>query len=322
MFTNPETGFLQGYTHMLHCFDFASGGPVGGSGTLCNEFNPFCTIQLRDEHYQSTEAAISICQSGDACRPMLMEFGYSQDEATNLCPNRTLNDQLCKSYVGDPLQQACSNINTGDEEDQQEYQLLPDCSNVEACATPTCQLQLRENLTQDSLTFPVYPTCMDGIETVPVESPPSSQILSCQDSVGTEAAFDTCIYGSVDDDTMIRECRECLVRASLGENFRREPKNCSDYAEETCAIFVSCAATCGSCVAEAYNLLSCNAGTNIEELEGCNLNCELPPPELVAQPTTSSSKNGSSGVSWRTWSHGQKPLVAVVAAVTVAVWAV
>lgn len=261
---NRQSGFLEGYQRLSHCYEFASGGPT--SGKLCNEFNPNCVFRLRDEFGQSTPAASAVCESGDSCRPILQELGISRRDATDLCFNRTLDGQRCKTWTGDPLRQSCDALG--------ETSLLSfDCSNVEDCVTPSCQ----SFDPSDFFSGIQFPTCA-GVETVPGEVLPTNHILSCSnDPDDTETKFDQCVYGDGGfSQEQARECRECVVSASF-ESFNFGALNCAENVEQTCSSLRSCVfVRCGDCAQEAYDLLACMA-QDIPGLSACEVDCTKSP---------------------------------------------
>ena len=287
---NSDTGFLDSYNRLVHCVDFADDGSPQSLASFCHEFNPYCAITLRRApHYLNSAQVKVICGNTDGCRPTFELWGYPRENATALCPNVTLNDRSCKAYAGDVSQTVC-------ERDFGEgYLSTPDCSNIEGCATPTCYLRNGSNV---DTAFPPFPNCIDGIQTVPFESPPTVQSSSCRDAVGTEGRFDECLYeggGFVlfgTDDNRIRECRECIMGGANANILAdHDTTNCTEYVDAACSSFTACAASCGPCIPQAYELFQCVATNLVDGLANCVLECSVLPASEDGKVSASSQRS-------------------------------
>lgn len=122
VFVSPTKGYI--------CIDYLKGGP--SPGLLCFVPSAPCALRLKDFNSFSTEHASHICTNATACQETLETLGYSDQQVHDLCPTMKLNDIECKKYGSSPC---------GDSSDQVFYVQTPDCSNVDACATESCQMR-------------------------------------------------------------------------------------------------------------------------------------------------------------------------------------
>jgi hypothetical protein len=270
-------------TKSTSCYEYEKGGPTT-NGKMCSHFNYDCISHLQERNSLAFADATAICSSQDECRPLLQAVNFSREEATDLCPRRTLNDKLCKTYVGDYASESGPNgVYTAicEERFGNNFQLNPDCSNVESCAVPSCQR--RDLDSQGNGIVLVYPLCA-GIELSANETPPApALLLKCQqnDQV-TMKEFDNCIYHSgYLSQEMSHECRECLSFAISSKQAYENRGNCTAFGDAICSVFKQdCTTLCGPCSLPGYNMLQCLIQEGPElAVNKCSLTC--PPPEGV-----------------------------------------
>jgi len=142
------------------CVEYLSGsGPY--SGPLCWVSSNPCAISLKNDHgYAMTEAS-NICTDSSVCRSTLESLGYLAEEIENVCPFTTLNGKRCTTDVN--KKGICKDgFFEGTGRDAIHEIRMPDCSNVEPCATASCQqFKLWKESPKDGFIMR-FPECVDA----------------------------------------------------------------------------------------------------------------------------------------------------------------
>lgn len=160
---SQTTGAIDWIQRGTICLDYIKGGLVG---QLCYVDSSVCAFLMKDLHNYSTESAVEICRISTPCQAVLPTLGYTEQDLQGLCPSMTLNGVECNSYGFETC---------GDSTDELFYRTTPDCSNVESCATESCQAQPRVDPTpaRHIIIFPEECNQLASEEDADVTPPPS-----------------------------------------------------------------------------------------------------------------------------------------------------
>lgn len=128
---NTTSGTINKLEMGRTCTEYITkNGPF--TGKLCANIASICSVLMLNDHGYTTEESSLVCSDQSTCRKTLPTLGYTSNRVDDLCPYTTLNDKECKS----PGYVTCGEYNVTS-------QIIsiasPDCSNVEPCATSSCQ---------------------------------------------------------------------------------------------------------------------------------------------------------------------------------------
>lgn len=130
------------------CTDFLQNGPIG---RLCRNDWSICRLVLYDV-LVDLDDVMATCLDRPTCIETVQDLlNYTLAQAEYLCPSATLNGQECNSVgYGDCGEQ--------DFDNNLFFRTMPDCSNVESCATSTCQTAVVRDPTPQRF-METFPQC-------------------------------------------------------------------------------------------------------------------------------------------------------------------
>ncbi|CAJ1962256.1 unnamed protein product [Cylindrotheca closterium] len=145
---NVTNGDILDITRAESCTDFLQNGPTG---RLCRNDWSICRLALYDV-LEDMDGVLEICLDRPTCIGSVQDLlNYTLAEAEYLCPSVTLDGQECNSVgYGDCGEQDFVN--------NLFFRNMPDCSNIESCATSTCQTAVIRDPTPQRF-METYPQC-------------------------------------------------------------------------------------------------------------------------------------------------------------------
>jgi hypothetical protein len=147
---NPATATIISTRYEKYCLEYTKNGPV--TGPLCRQGSSSCFYLMKDTHGYTTKESIDICTDSTMCQLELPQLGYTKQEVDDLCPYTTLNGVQCSST-------GITACGENDPDRIKFHTTMPDCSNVESCATSSCQTFDLVNSEPNRL-YIKYPGCI------------------------------------------------------------------------------------------------------------------------------------------------------------------
>ena len=157
---DSSTSTIDGLHRVVYCNDYTKNGP---KGTLCYNLANVCTFLLKDEHFYTTTKANAVCGDYSLCSTTLTTLGYSSEDIERMCPFMELNGVECNTNGYD----LCDYV-----DNEVFHRSMPDCSNVEACATDSCQKYPRFDPTLERFAMK-FPQCAVTSSSSPSKIPSS-----------------------------------------------------------------------------------------------------------------------------------------------------
>eukprot|EP00980_Cylindrotheca_fusiformis_P010943 scaffold2499_cov125-Cylindrotheca_fusiformis.AAC.34 len=161
---DPDSGYITTMNRHERVDSFLTNFPVTGNFTIVHP-GP-CANALSN---YSLPDAVATCTNATACPLALATEDYTAEEIEYLCPFVSFNGMKCQAFN----QYDCQNATN-----ETIYSLMPDCSNVNPCLTPSCQAYpvIEQNPSQRLYR---YPQCSDdGGADDPTSSPSVSSYPS------------------------------------------------------------------------------------------------------------------------------------------------